>query len=75
MFSPDILSDEGTEDEGIGRNVRKYHGKLLIESTKSIMIIIYTVEGTQAEGKKETVSVDQVVKFSYIPCHLWYDVF
>ena len=43
MSSPDILSDEGTEDEGIGRNVRKYQGKLLImnftKSTKSIMII------------------------------------
>ena len=28
MSSLDMLSDEGTEDEGIGRNVRKYPGKL-----------------------------------------------
>ena len=35
---------------------------------------IATVEGTQAEGKKETMHVEQVIKFSlHVPSHLWND--
>ena len=58
MSSPDILSDEGTEDEGIGRNDRKHRG--IIQS--------------QAEGNKETMCVHQVINSVYMSFQLWYDV-
>ena len=44
---PDILSDEGTEDEGIGRNVRKHQGVIQAdqgnEETMSIHQVLSSV--------------------------------
>ena len=53
----DILSDEGTEDEGIGRNVRKHQGADI---------------DIQTEGKKETICTQQVIESVYISFQLWY---
>ena len=65
------------ELEGMSENtkVNSCDNEFHYKSTKSIMVCnIATVEGTQAEGKKETMHVEQVIKFSlHVPSHLWND--